>query len=107
MLEEINVIRTIAISSFGGLVRWFPLITGYTVAGSGKGKIMIIRKSMTVLFASLVFSFSGYAAQRIAILNFELNDITSLPNTPQEQARTASFRPLLEQAMINIGDYEM
>jgi len=47
------------------------------------------------------------AAQRIAILNFELNDITSLPNTPQEQLRTASIQPLLEQAISQTGDYEI
>ena len=47
------------------------------------------------------------AAPRIAILNFELNDITSLPNTPQEQLRTASIRPLLEQALEQTGDFEI
>jgi hypothetical protein len=39
------------------------------------------------------------ANQRIAVLAFELNDITSLPNTPQEQIRTASIQPLLEAAI--------
>ncbi|WP_305908604.1 DUF2380 domain-containing protein [Methylomarinum sp. Ch1-1] len=47
------------------------------------------------------------AAPRIAILEFELNDITSLPNTPKERIRTASFRPLLEQALLQLGDYEI
>jgi hypothetical protein len=47
------------------------------------------------------------AAPRIAILNFELNDITSLPNTPQEQLRTASVQPLLEQAISQSGDCEI
>lgn len=47
------------------------------------------------------------AAQRIVILNFELNDMTSLPNTPQEQLRTASIGPLLEQAISQSGDYKI
>jgi len=59
------------------------------------------------LFIVLLLSNAAHAAQRIAILNFELNDITSLPNTPQEQQRTASIQPLLEQAISNVGDYEI
>ncbi len=47
------------------------------------------------------------AAPRIAIVDFELNDITSLPNTPHEQQRTAAIKPLLEQALGHIGGYEM
>ncbi|WP_019867089.1 DUF2380 domain-containing protein [Methylovulum miyakonense] len=45
-----------------------------------------------------------HAAQRIAVLAFELNDLTSLPNTPQEQVRTASIRPLLEAAIRQADD---
>lgn len=50
---------------------------------------------------------NAVAAPRIAILDFELNDITSLPNTPQELLRTASIQPLLEQAISQSGDYEI
>lgn len=46
------------------------------------------------------------AAPRIAVLNFELNDITSLPNTAAEQRRTATIRPLLEQALRQFGGYQ-
>lgn len=59
----------------------------------------------TILSLLLLASYSVQAAPRIAILDFELNDITSLPNTPQEQLRTASIRPLLEQALSTVGDY--
>lgn len=55
----------------------------------------------------ILLSGSGHAAQRIAILNFELNDITSLPNTPAELQRTASMAPLLIQALNQAGDYEV
>jgi hypothetical protein len=62
---------------------------------------------LTGLAIVLLLSGNADAATRIAILDFELNDITSLPNTPQEQLRTASIRPLLEQAIEQTGDYEI
>lgn len=43
----------------------------------------------------------------LAVLDFELNDITSLPDTPQELLRTASIRPLLEQALAGTGNYKL
>lgn len=36
----------------------------------------------------------------LAVLDFELNDLTLDPGTPEELERTASLRPLLEQALI-------
>ena len=39
------------------------------------------------------------ATPQIAVLDFELNDITSLPNTPAERQRTAGFAPLLIDAL--------
>ncbi len=41
----------------------------------------------------------------IAILDFELNDVTPLPGTPEELARTASIRPLVERALVSLGGY--
>lgn len=55
----------------------------------------------------LLISHPGVAKPRIAILNFELNDITSLPNTIQEQKRTASIQPLLEQALLLTDNFEI
>jgi hypothetical protein len=60
-----------------------------------------------VLSMGLVFNGAAHASVRIAVLNFELNDITSMPNTPDELVRTATFRPLLEQAISRAGDYEI
>ncbi|WP_020564646.1 DUF2380 domain-containing protein [Methylosarcina fibrata] len=60
-----------------------------------------------VLFLSLTASSLGQAGERIAVLNFELNDLTLLPNTPQELRRTASIRPLLELALREAGDFEI
>lgn len=63
---------------------------------------------LTVLALLLpMFYTTANAAPRIAILDFELNDITSLPNTQQEQIRTASVRPLLEQAIPHTENYEI
>ncbi|MFA5984376.1 MAG: DUF2380 domain-containing protein [Methylococcaceae bacterium] len=61
------------------------------------------------LTALLAYAFSNPASalQRIAILNFELNDFTALPNTPEEQQRTASIAPLLQQAVSELGDYQI
>lgn len=39
---------------------------------------------------------------RIAVLDFQLNDLTLLPNEPQELARTASIRPMLEDALDDL-----
>lgn len=66
-----------------------------------------LKSTLPALVMSLLLLSSADAASRIAILNFELNDITSLPNTQQEQQRTASIRPLLEQAISQTGDYEI
>lgn len=66
------------------------------------------RLTRIVFLLSLIqLSSSAYAAQRIAVLNFELNDITSLPDTPAELQRTASMAPLLVQALSQTGDYEI
>jgi hypothetical protein len=70
-----------------------------------------MNKPLIVKSALLIFTFlsnnPAYATTKIAILNFELADITSLPNTPEEQKRTASIKPLLEQALKLKGDYEI
>jgi hypothetical protein len=50
----------------------------------------------------LLFGFCSafaYASPSIAVLNFELNDITSLPNIPEEQRRTAGMAPILRKAL--------
>jgi len=66
-----------------------------------------LKLTLLALTMSLPLLSNADAAQRIAILNFELNDITSLPNTPQEQLRTASMQPLLEQAISQTSDVEV
>lgn len=67
-------------------------------------------KKLIVSFFALSLLLSGHtgvASPRIAVLSFELNDITSLPNTLLEQKRTATIRPLLEHALLQTGNYEI
>lgn len=61
----------------------------------------------SLIFLMLVFCGNAHAEIQIAILPFELNDITSLPNTPAELTRTASMQPLLEQTMVQLGEYKI
>ncbi|MDP3934231.1 MAG: DUF2380 domain-containing protein [Methylococcaceae bacterium] len=63
--------------------------------------------TLIIIIITLFSSSAVNAVQRIAVLNFELNDITSLPNTPQEQLRTASIGRLLEQALSQNGNCEI
>lgn len=46
-----------------------------------------------------------WADRSIAILGFELNDLTLLPQTPEELERTASIKPMLEEALRAEGGY--
>jgi hypothetical protein len=66
-----------------------------------------MKPSGLIFLVYLAFSPPVNAASRIAVLNFELIDITSLPNTPEELARTAAMKPMLEQAIGNLGGYEI
>jgi hypothetical protein len=88
------------------------------LATVAKAEILARRKMMKLISArlipiwvmlsmGLVFSGAAHASVRIAVLNFELNDITSMPDTPDELVRTATFKPLLEQAISQAGDYEI
>ena len=58
-------------------------------------------------FSSIILclmSIGVFAETRIAILDFELKDLTLVPRTPAEIKRTASIKPLLE-AELKKADY--
>ena len=62
---------------------------------------MKIKKNMHIryLFGSVILclmSVGVFAETRIAILDFELKDLTLAPRIPAEIKRTASIKPLLE-----------
>ncbi len=63
----------------------------------------LVIKLMLLLICA--WSSNSFAEPSIALLDFELSDLTSLPNIPAEKRRTASVRPLLEAAMRLQGDY--
>lgn len=46
-----------------------------------------------------LISCTSFAETRIAILDFELKDLTMLPHTTEELRRTISIRPLLESEL--------
>jgi hypothetical protein len=58
---------------------------------------------MKKLLFLLMFCIAGqcYANSQIAVLDVELDDGTLLPNAASEVKRTASFKPLLENALKN------
>jgi hypothetical protein len=63
--------------------------------------------NLALLLIGITFNASAADVTKIAILDFELNDITSLPNVPEEIIRTASFKPLLESEFQKTGKYEI
>jgi hypothetical protein len=65
----------------------------------------ILRNIVFILLFYLV-STNVIAQPRIAVLDFELKDLTVLPGVPQEVARTASVKPMLEEELKKSG-YEI
>lgn len=63
---------------------------------------MIAKTRILYLMLSLL-SFGGAAQTRIAILDFELKDLTLAPGVPEELMRTASIKPLLEKELKSAG----
>ncbi|MGZ5011312.1 MAG: DUF2380 domain-containing protein [Methylobacter sp.] len=60
-------------------------------------------KTFCFLFLIAFSINSANAETSIAILDFELNDLTLAPRTPAEIARTASLKPLLEKELKSAG----
>lgn len=71
--------------------------------------INVISKRVACTAFSLfaLFSVPAFAGMRIAVLDFELNDLTLIPRTPEELERTASVAPLLREALTKRGGYEL
>jgi len=59
-------------------------------------------KLLGAIFLSL-FSIGVSAETSIAILDFELNDLTLIPRTPAEIQRTASIKTMLEDELKRAG----
>lgn len=70
-------------------------------------RIPLIVLSLSLGFADRAWSLREQPVYRIAVLNFELNDLTLRPRTPQELARTASLSALLRDDLAQKGGYEV
>ncbi|MCI0667537.1 MAG: DUF3280 domain-containing protein [Methylococcaceae bacterium] len=60
---------------------------------------------LSVLCLGLFLALPLYAGPRIAVLDFELKDLTLDPNTQEEIERTASIKPMLEKILADLGNY--
>jgi hypothetical protein len=58
-------------------------------------------KALALVPLCLLCALSARAGTSLAILDFELHDLTLLPATPEEVQRTARLRPLLEQSLTS------
>lgn len=65
------------------------------------------RRFTVIGFALICLLLAGspaaYAQPSLAVLNFELNDLTGYPGGDAERERTASIRPLLEDALSRVS----
>lgn len=65
----------------------------------------MIKPPVLAILLSLI-GFNVYAVPRVAVLDFELKDMTLAPGVPAEIKRTASIKPLLEGELRSAG-YEV
>jgi hypothetical protein len=63
-------------------------------------------RQMIALTVLCLASLNSFAGQRIAVLDFELKDLTLAPGIPAEVERTAGIRAMLENELIKAG-YEV
>jgi hypothetical protein len=66
-------------------------------------------QTYTRFFPIIIFAFTvfnAHAGTRIAVLDFELKDLTLAPGVPEEIQRTALIKPLLENQLKQAG-YEI
>ncbi|MEF3074984.1 DUF2380 domain-containing protein [Methylobacter sp. Wu1] len=63
-------------------------------------------RQLIVLAALCLASLNGFAGQRIAVLDFELKDLTLAPGIPSEVERTAGIKAMLENELVKAG-YEV
>ena len=59
----------------------------------------------TAVFLFALFSYPVSADTRIAVLEFELKDMTLMPRTSQELERTVSIKPLLQSVLEKDGHH--
>lgn len=67
---------------------------------------LMCRSGVAIALCGLL-SFSAVADTKIAILDFELNDLTLDPRRPDELERTASIKTLLQETLNRKGGYDL
>ena len=65
------------------------------------------RSVIIAIFSSFIFTCNTQADTNIAVLDFELKDLTLLPGTPKEVKRTASIAPFLREALTENDDLQL
>ncbi len=68
-----------------------------------KTELSTLLKKFLGSFFLLIFSTTLYAQTKIAILDFELSDVTLAPNIPAEIDRTTSVKGMLEGELQRAG----
>ena len=72
--------------------------------------IQDVTKRLVIIMLISCFSSVISANDKLAnvmVLNFELKDLTIYDNNQDELERTASLRPLLEQALVEVGQTQI
>lgn len=69
--------------------------------------IVLQRWAYQVICLYLLLSIPAYADTRVAILEFELKDLTLTPRIQDEKERAASIKPMLQKVLEAKGGYEL
>ena len=70
-------------------------------------KFILLRWIFQVVCLSMLLSMAVYADTRVAVLEFELKDLTLAPRIQQEKERAASIKPMLQEVLKGKGGYEL
>ncbi len=70
-------------------------------------KFIVLRRVFHVICLYMLLSIPVYADTRVAILEFELKDLTLAPRIQEEKERAASIKPMLEEILKAKGGYEI
>ena len=68
---------------------------------------MAVNSIFWSLLAFPLFAFPVFADTRIAILDFEVKDLTLYPRIKEEKERAASMKPMLQDILKAKGGYEL
>jgi len=70
-------------------------------------RLVRMRRRGAAIILCVLLSLPAAADTKIAVLDFELNDLTLDPRRPEELERTASIKSLLQEALKRKGGYDL